>query len=265
MNYKVLQRPAKWIAAHRKNEYKVRLPQKAIVSGYNSGGKLKIILNGAFPFPINEGDRIYIPNLAPYTGFHIIESIDSSIQFTLTTPYQVGLSGSIVVWQCVLPTVRIYKGYKAGELVLTYNSGTIDLYEIMPYTLAAEFKPEVDFDGYLKFDICGYVKTVIETPFKGAYNPDETSYLYPYGTSIYTPKYYNKIDIVFGEQEETGAKTLLVTHYAANASITTDELNREFVDTGRQLQPLKMPVEYFGNGIAIGDYIELNLLKAKYT
>jgi len=257
MNYKVLQRPAKWISAHRKNEYKVRLPISTIVSGYNSGGKLKLILSGAFPYPINEGDRIFIPNLAPYTGFHVIESIDSSIQFTLTTPHQISLSGSIVVWQCELPSVYIYKGYKAGELVLTYNSGTIDLYDIMPYTLAAEFKPEVDFDGYLKFDICGYVKTVIESPFKGAYSPDETSYIYPYGSNSYTPKYYNKVEIILEE-------TLAATHYAANASITTDELNREFVDTGRQLQPLKMPVTYFGGG-QLGDYIELNILKEKYT
>lgn len=258
MKYKVLQRPAKWISAHRKNEYKVRLPQSVIVSGYNSGGKLKVIISGAFPYPINEGDRIYIPNNAPYTGFHTIESIDSSIQFTLTTPYISTLYNNVPIWQVYLPTVYIYKGYKYNEVVLTYNTGTIDLYNIMPYTLAAEFKPEVDYDGYLKFDVCGYVKTVIETPFKGAYSPDEESFLYPYGVNIYTPKYYNKVEIIIEE-------TLVATHYAANASITTDELNREFVDTGRQLQPLKMPAEYFGNGIAIGDFIENIILKAKYT
>ena len=258
MKYKVLQRPAKWISAHRKNEYKVRLPISGIVSGYNSGGKLKVILNSAFPYTINEGDRIYITAFEPYTGFHTIESIDSSIQFTLTTPFVIGMSGNVAVFQVVLPTVYIYKGYKYNEVVLTYNTGTIDLYNIMPYTLAAQFKPEVDFDGYLKFDVCGYVKTVIESPFKGAYSPDEESFLYPYGVNIYTPKYYNKVEVILEE-------TLIATHYAANASITTDELNREFVDTGRQLQPLKMPAEYFGNGIAIGDFIENIILKAKYT
>lgn len=257
MNYKLLQQPAKWVSAHRKNEYKFRLPQSLIMSGYNDSGKLKLILSSAFTYPINVGDRIYIPNLAPYTGFHTIKSIDSSIQFTLNTDYVANLSGLIVVWQCNLPTVKLYKGYKAGELVLTYNTGTIDLYDIMPYELVAEFKPEVDFDGYVKFDICGYLKTVIESPFKGAYNPDEINYNYPYGLSIYTPKYYNKVELILED-------TLINTHYAANASITTDELNREFVDTQRQLQPLLMPVKYFGQ-FQIGDFIEQNILKAKYT
>jgi len=75
----------------------------------------------------------------------------------------------------------------------------------------------------------------------------------------YVPKYYNKVTLIM----DGG---VLSTHYAANASITTDELNRGFVDTGRQLQPLKMPVVYFGE-YSIGSYIESNLIKAipKYT
>lgn len=256
MRYKCLSQPAKWVSAHRKNEYKFRLPQQIVGSSYNAGGYLGIILSGAFPYALNVGDRVYIPNNGTITGFHTIKSITSSLQFVLNTVANVSGSG-FVIWQCYLPTVKIYKGYKAGELVLTYNTGTIDLFDIMPYELVAEFKPEVDFDGYVKFDICGYLKTVIESPFKVAYNADETSYNYPYGLTTYTPKYYNKVELILED-------TLINTHYSANASITTDELNREFVDTQRQLQPLLMPVNYFGT-FKLGDYIELNLLKAKYT
>jgi hypothetical protein len=203
--------------------------------------------------------RIYIPNAGGYTGFHSIKSIDSNIQFTLETLFDGNnISGAAPVWQVVLPTMKLYKGYRDGEIVLTYIGGTIDLYDIMPIDLVGEFKPEVGFDGYIRFDIGGYLKTVIETPYKGAYSPDEISYLYVRNaTEIYAPKYYNKVEVVLDD-------TLIRTHYVANASITTDELNRDFVDTGRQMQPLKVPVNYF-NDFKIGDFINQNLITAKYT
>lgn len=258
MSYRCINIPAKWVSAHRKNEYKIRLPQSTINSGYNSGGYLKVILAGAFPNALNVGDRIYIPAGTDYTGFHTIKSIDSSIQFTLETAYISNIGGSVVVWQVYLPTVEIWKGYRDGEIVLTWTGGTIDLYDIMPYELVGTFQPEAGFDGYLTFDICGYLKTVIETPYKAAYSPDEESFLYVRNaTEIYTPKYYNRVEVVLNDG-------LIRTHYVANAGITTDELNRGFVDTGRQMQPLLVPVDYFGD-FKLGDFINGNLLTAKYT
>lgn len=260
MRYKIINQPAEWVSAHRENRYKVRLPQTTISSGYNNGGFLKLNLAGSFGEAINVGDRVYIPAGTDYTGFHTIKEVHSSIQITLETQWVSNTGGSVVIWHVYLPTISIYKGYRAGELVLTYTGGTIDLYDIMPFELVGEFKPEPDLTGYLNFDICGYLRTVIESPYKGAYNPDETNYLYSTFItgylSWYAPKYYNKVEVFIDD-------TKVNVHYAANAAISTDELNREFVDTERQLQPLKQPVLLFSE-YTLGDYINNLLLTAKY-
>ena len=258
--YKILQRPAKWVSAHRKNEFKLRLPQTTISSGYDDGdGYLKLNLAGAFPLTLAEGDRIYIPPGTDYTGFHKVKTIHSSIQITLNTTYTSSISGSVVIRQVYLPTISIYKGYKQGELVVTYDSGTVDLYDILPYTLVAEFQPEVGLDGNVTLDICGYLKTVIEAPYKPAYNADEDDYIYPqYVINTFCPKYYNKVTVLVEDRWN------IATLYAANAAISTDELNRDFVDTGRQMQPLLQPVNYFGD-FQLGDYILGNFIYAKLT
>lgn len=261
-DYKLKSYPPEWISAHRENRIKLRLPQTTISSGWNNGGYLALNLAGAFPYSVSAGDRIYIPSGTAYTGFHTVKEITSSVQITLNTKYISPISGSAVVWHVILPTIQIYKGYKQGELIINYDNGTLDLYDIMPYELVAEFKPEAGIDGYVDFDICGYAKTVIESPYRGAYNPDEQNYIYPqsiFGLTFAweTPKYYNKIDIIVNS-------TQILTHRVANSAITTEELNKYFVDTNRQLQPLLQPVNYFGS-YHIGNYINNQTLKAKLT
>lgn len=264
--YKLISRPPKWVSAHRENRLKVRLPQSLISSGVNSSGFLRLLLSGAFPTPLAVGDRIYIPNLSPYTGYHTITAVNSQIDIVLSTAYQAAIGGAAVVWSVDLPIIRIYKGYKQSELIISHDVGTTDLYDLLPYTLVAQFLPEPDATGYIDFDICGYLKTVIDSPYIAAYNPDEDSKLYP--VSIlgvqafqYAPLYYNRVQVVV-EVSGATSKGILCEMYACNASITTDELNRNFVDTGRILSPLKQPVELFDR-FNIGNYINNNLLTIK--
>jgi len=266
--YKLISKPALWMSAHRKNEFKIRLPQSLITSGFNAGGYLKINLSGSFLTPLAVGDRVYIPNLSPYTGFHTVREVHSAVQVTLNTAYQSTISGSVVIWKVELPTIQIYKGYKLAELTVAYDGGTYDFYTNQPYELVAEFKPEAGADGYLTFDISGYLKTVIDNPYKPAYSPDEDSKLYPVsalGVKVYeyTPLYYNKVTVCLPDSTGT-IKGIISSHYAANAAISTDELNRFFVDTERPISVMKQPVKLF-DSFSIADYININILKAKYN
>lgn len=266
--YKLISKPAKWLSAHRRNEFKIRLPQSTISSGTNNGGYLKITLSGAFLNTLAVGDRLYIPNLSPYTGYHTVREVHSSVQVTLNTLYQSSISGAAVVWKVELPTIQIYKGYKEAEQVVSYDGGTYDFYTNQPYELLAAFTPEAGADGYVTFDVSGYIKTAIENPYKPAYNPDEDNKLYPVSLlgiklSEYTPLYYNKITIVMPDITGT-IKGILSAHYAANSAISTDELNRYYVDTERPIGVFKQPVKLF-NLFTVADYINNNILKAKYS
>lgn len=266
--YKLISKPAQWMSAHRRNEFKIRLPQSTITSGFNAGGYLKINLSGAFLTGFAVGDRVYIPNLSPYTGFHTVREVHSSVQVTLNTAYEATISGAAVIWKVDLPTIQVYKGYKLAEQTVSYDGGTYDFYTNQPYELVATFKPEAGADGYLTFDVSGYLKTVIDNPYKPAYNPDEDSKLYPVSAlgvkvSEYTPLYYNKVRIILPDSTGT-IKGIISSHYVANSAISTDELNRLYVDTERPMSVMKQPVKLFGL-FSIADYINNNILKAKYN
>lgn len=234
-SYKMIERPARWVSAHRKNEFKYSFLTRQC-NIVNASGYARIILNAAFPFTTEVGQRIYIVS-GSYKGYHTIQSIQGSLHITLNTAYSGAVFSWTDVWQIVLPEVKLYKGYKDGQLVLPlYPSGSQDLYDVMPYTLIGTFYPESGPDGYLRFDISGYLKTAIETPYKLQYNDDETDYNYPITAQLKVPvKNYNKIELII----EGTCECVL---YAANSSISTDDLNRYYVDTNRQMQPLLQPV-----------------------
>lgn len=247
-DYRLLSRPPKWISAHRDNNFVMSLPSTYASSGYNDGsGYLKVNLSGAFPYTLAVGDRVYL-TVAPYIGYHIVKTVHSSIQYTFETAYVSSFSGAVIAYEVVLPEIRICKGYKAGEIVIPYLYGSIDLSTIQPYKLIATIKPEAGIDGFIRFNICGFTKTVIEAPYIADYNPDEVSYIYPTLIGLdYTPKRFNKVRL-----EMNGGE--ISTHLAANASVSTQELNRDFVDTGRPLGPLKQPT-YLAELFTVGDYI----------
>lgn len=258
-NYRYDEVPPKWVSGHRDNEYKIRLPRTTASSGFNAGGYLRMNLTGAFLYPIAVGSRIYMDNNSGYPGYHTIKEINSSVQITLNTPFTITFGGANTISQVVLPEISIYKGYKFGELIIPTDNGPLDLSTIQPYTLVAKVKPEAGLDGFIRFNFAGYSKAVIEAPYKGAYNPDENNFLYPYlgGLFTFTPKYYNKIRLLINGGT-------IGQHYVANSSISTQELNQNFVDCERNLSPLIQPAKIF-NQILIGNYITGDVMLAVTT
>lgn len=255
-DYRLTATPPKWISAHRDNNYTMRLPSTDASSGYNDGsGFLKVNLAGAFLYPVAVGDRIYITT-SPYIGFHIVKTVHSSIQYTFETAFTSTFGGSVTLYQATLPEISIYKGYNVGEMIIPWLGGSLDLSTVYPYTLVATIKPEAGVDGFVRFNICGFVKTVIDAPYKGRYNADETDYNYllatfPVGVD-YNAKYFNKVRLILNGGE-------IASHLAVNSAISSYELNRDFVQTYRQLSPLLQAPRY-ANALSIGNYIGNNYI-----
>lgn len=233
-NYTMISRPSKWVSAHRKCEFVYRLPQALIVSGYDDGnGYLKINLTSPFPFAMVEGDTIYITD-GTYRGFHKIRTVHSTLQYTINTSFILSLSGSIVVWQVILPKIPIYRGYEDNELILPlYPSGSLDMNDIQPKELLGVFTPSVRGDGYMYFDISGYIKSALRTPYRGKYNSDEVNYIYAKSANeYYLPMNVEKINFTIERNNEVE----LIAH---NSSIETRDLISDYLDSGRPLTPLK--------------------------
>lgn len=236
-NYAIVNRPPEWVSAHRECAFKYSVTGTLIGSSYDDGnGYLKVNLTGAFFQTLAVGDRVYIRN-GDYEGFHVVRSVQSSTQYTFETLYTTADTG--LIFPVLLPTISIYKGFSSGELSLPlYPTGSLDLSTIQPRELVAEFKPEFDIDGYITFDISGYLKAVLATPYKAGYNETETSYQYRKASGEdYLPMNYAKVDIMLLEPGGTTAN-LEMQLYVCNAGVSSEELTREFVDTGRPLLPL---------------------------
>lgn len=247
-HYSIKQMPPKWVSAHRKCEFKYAILGTLIGSAYNDGnGYVKINLGSAFFEPLAVGDRVFISGSTYYNGFNVIREVHSTIQYTLETTYILDDNGFIQ--PVTLPTVSLYKGYTDGELVLPlYPSGSLDMFDIQPRELLAEFQPEIGIEGLITFDISGYLKAALESPYKVGYNDTETNYVYAKSaTESYLPMNTAKIEVII----ESNLERTLIAH---NTSLAVDDLNRYFVDTVRGLQPLKQ-VPSFTQGVNDYDLI----------
>lgn len=253
-NYKLKSGYQKWVSAHRSNVFKFGIPTVTAFGGYDALGYLGLVLTSSYSIATPQvGDRLYIYSGA-YKGFHTVRQVISGIQFITETAWTVSPTwNSEKVGFCKLPTVKVAKGYRQGELILPlYPSGSIDLYDVQPYEIVAEFMPEVGSDGLIEFDLLGYLKSVLVAPYKIFYNQDEQNYVYAKSQSeAYIPMNYQKVELII----ENGIECVL---YVSNSSITTNELNRYYVDTDQPMQPLNK-TEYFTGKILNSEYkIKLN-------
>jgi hypothetical protein len=208
--------------------------------GYNASGYLGIVMTSTFGSYVPVvGDRVFIYS-GTYQGYHVIREVVSSIQFVTETTYTTTMYNDNVGF-VTLPTIQIYKGYRDDELILPlYPSGSLDLYDVQPRELVAEFKPESGIDGLITFDVSGYLKSVMDVPTY------EANYAQS-ATSDYLIENFQKVELVCD-----GCLELIM--FVANSARTTQELNRFFVDTQHPMQPLTKP-ELFNKDINTYDYI----------
>lgn len=234
-NNPILQRPAKWISAHRNCVFRFGIPTQMAFGGYNASGYLGIVMTTSFGAAGTPavGDRLYIYG-GTYEGFVTVREVVSTIQFVTESTW-VGSMYNEQVGFVNKPTFSVYKGYRVGEVILNGQ----DLSEWQPYELVGEFIPDVGTDGVMEFDIYEYLKAAMSAPNYG-YNQDEENKIVNKGDGEdYIPLNYNKIELVLGGG-------IVSLHYVANTGLTTNDLNRYYVDTNQPMQPLRIPIDFTG-------------------
>lgn len=237
----IRRRPETWVSAHRKCEFSFSIPNRMAFGGYDSGGYLGILMTNTFGYKVPEvGDRLFVYD-GTYYGMHTITTVVSSIEFVTSTVW-LGAMYNEQVGLVALPTMKLYKGYAVGELIVD----GIDLSEWQPRTLIAEFKPECGTDGYITFDISGYLKTAIEIPRYGFNSDEENKQIEIATNQTLIPTNYNKVELICDSNLEQ-------VLYVANSAYTMEELTRYFVDTDRPLN--KVNLEFTGKSINTKDYI----------
>lgn len=232
---KIIKKPYYWVSAHREIEYVFEYDLKfALTNVVGNGGFAVFIFVSDGIHSLNIGDYIYC-DTAPYIGYHkVAEKIFSNWYKTETT-FDLGnpvSSGTISFVQDKVFT--LYSGYESGALS-----------SLLPYTKIAEFKPEPNKNGQLVVNISGYVNKIFDV-------------IHSYKTTLVgsLSVYYNlfnQITLLINGVGIGDAGTLM----CLNSSITSFELNRDYVDTGRDLNGGNLGNHYFSCnrswGIIISD------------
>jgi len=217
--YLLVQRPYKWVSAHREFTWVYALPTRPFFY-FDSGGLIRVVLTSSFTADLEVGSRIYFRNFGALTGFHVIKTITSQTDFTLQTAYPSTVISSVGAG-CEfvdLPEVKVYSGWNTGELII----GGVDMSTVQPFTLIATFRPEADLTGRLRFNLSGYAQAAFPSPYRAGYNIDEVNY-----------------NIVDGSIEVGGKEYIYLRHffngslkgfnYVANSSLSVEDLNRYYV------------------------------------
>ena len=220
-NYTIITQPKKWASAHKPIEFVYDMPfQSGDVD--NSGGFANVLLGSALAGgkTIVVGDLVYISS-GVYKGYHVVKSVSNNLDFVLETAY-ISFASSVTIKYATPPQWQIWKGYQDSEV-----SGT----NYFPFTKVADFAPEGNIDGYLSFNIGGYVKSAMKpieppqdgTPFSNVYIYQDVNLWQPYRLLIGT----NPESLYFEN-----------IYLALNSSIESDTLNAEYFKTQKPLSTL---------------------------
>ena len=232
----ILKKPNKWVSAHRDITFTFgyTFPDVLVTPSF---GEPYAVLSFTSDGIIHQaaGEDVYITS-GVYKGLHKIRVVYASYQYQLETLFTViQVEGSVNL--SPLPsTFQIYAGYQTGVLA-----------SILPYTKVAEFKPENNAQGLLEVNISGYVNKLFDV-----INSNDTTLV----GSIYV--YYN----LFTHIDLLADGAVISSHFVLNASIDTAELNRDYVDTNRDLNGGNLGNHYLSCGLSsrigiTGEYVRL--------
>lgn len=232
--FSLISKPYFWVSAHQRVDFEFDYDSRVITfaGAITTGvyiGKLGVTYNTFFTEPVNVGDLIYIDS-GEYKGYHVVKNFVLGIIVTETDATTINqTTGNVKLVK--LHIFHIYKGYTAGAMAAVH-----------PYTKIAEFKPEPSPDGFLKFNICGYINKIFDV-----LNSNDTTVVN--NATIY-PNLFNRIALIdIGTDANNPNLTLISEHRAANSALTSLELNRDYVNTGKHLNSGNLANYYFSCGI----------------
>ena len=214
-------KPFFWVSAHREIVFRFNyIYHYTVQVVYNQDG------NAMFQFADDGihyqsvGDYIWIDS-GIYKGYHRIISIPVPFIYETSSPY-IGTATGAQLWYVENSLFTIYSGYSSGFLS-----------SLLPYTLIATFRPEPNLDGELIVDVSGYVNKIFDTLNSNLH----TDF---FGYDVYY-NLFNHIDVLVNG-------VVVSSHAVLNASITSLELNRDYVGTGRGLNDGSLGPHYFDCG-----------------
>lgn len=250
-NYIMKRRPPATVAAHSPINFTYRIASVNISASFDSDGKFGFVVSSAFSFTPAIGDRVYIyegTGNSLYTGFHTITDSVSGVIFVTSTDYNRPLTGTSPVSLVRLPTITLYKGYEVGELTFPTPSGTVDVSDYHPYLKIADFKPEMNLEGDIKFDISGYAMTAILSPYYYLSGKVESTV----ANVLYNFQQWNRVRIVIENNNECELTVV-------NSSESQSDFTRYYVDTKNTMSTVRQ--EVFINGNSMGAYFAETILK----
>jgi hypothetical protein len=221
LNYRVISQPKLWASAHKPIEFVYDMPTEEVFL-VEIDGSLAVILPNIFAgggLGVRTGDIIYL-SASQYKGYHVVKEVFTPLIFNFETPIRTEPIPSIVFAKYATPPVwQIWKGYQNSEVIGANN---------FPFTKVADFAPEGNKDGFLEFNIGGYIKSSMNemTPPSAGNQlgvisiSSERNYWQPYRLLIgLSPRslYFERI------------------YFALNSSIESDVLNAEYLNTFKPL------------------------------
>lgn len=210
----VISQPPSWNSAHRPIEYTLGFYTLSALSVLDDGGFVSLFFVSAPITKFVVGDYVYMTNTS--LGLAKITSVTSPNLITTDKDFSDYTGGGTSVKAIVIPEIRVYKGY--------YN---LEPYEAqLPFELIASFRPQMTLDFDIQIDISGYLKSIfrIVAPTEGI---DFNMF-----NQFRISRYYTPAQMSSGNDLElfTSPKKVI------NSAIKTDDLNADYVNTGRYLQ-----------------------------
>lgn len=239
-NYIPVKIPTKWTSAYQPITFIYDTPiEEGLLYNHNSEGYLSV-WSGLFmdlDVPLSKGSLVYITS-GTYKGYHVVKTIlgygysglvKTSIFYQTETKYTTSTGGTLFDVKLATPPVwNIYAGYQDSE---------ISSPNPFPYTHVSEIQPEGNANGYIEFNISGYVQSALNRISPPA-QPDLTGEVIDY--NLFMP-YRVCTPIAFDY--------LL---FAINASIPSEELNKKYIDSNVPLNSRKVE---FAIGTSFDSYI----------
>jgi len=244
----VTKKPFKWVSAHRDIEFELTPATYTLFSTSGANGNI----DGDTTF-YYQTDGIYTPVIGDrflitsgiYAGYHTITAISTSNIFG-------------TIFQELTTETQFIGFQNAGDIILEIEPIQLGIYKgggslwfLYPFEYVASFNAEVNLDGKYVFNISGYVNKIFDVV-----NSNDS---YTYGGLTFKNNLFNNVEVYANIGSANGV--FISQHLVLNSAIDMYQLNRDYVDTGKNLNSLDTNF-YFSCGLTeniqiVGDFVKV--------